>query len=113
MRIPHITIHTTKQAECVDFYKKYAGLKIVREIPGIVFMGSGIDGETLVELIKDENGYEGKGISIGFECKDVHAQRDMLSAAGLEVTPMITPNPFVKFFFTKDPSGLTVQFIEE
>ena len=111
MRIPHITIHTNKQAECVEFYKKYAGLEVVREIPGIIFMGNGTEGETLVELIQDENSYEGSGISIGFACKDVHVQHDIIAAAGLEVTPMITPNPFVKFFFTKDPSGVSVQFI--
>ena len=32
-------------------------------------------------------------------------------AKGLNPTPMIAPDPHVKFFFVEDPNGVTVQFI--
>ena len=49
--------------------------------------------------------------SIGFHTDDVEGKREALEAAGYDVTPMITPMPDVKFFFVKDPAGVTVQFI--
>ena len=36
------------------------------------------------------------------------AKREELIAMGLEATPMISPNPQVRFFFVKDPAGVNV-----
>lgn len=58
-----------------------------------------------------EKAYAGSGISMGFHVNDVDAKREEVIAKGLNPTPIITPNPQVKFFFVDDPNGVTVQFI--
>lgn len=113
MFIPHITIYTTKLDESIAFYEQVTGLHVVadqRPNAPIVFLANG-EGETRVELILDpDNAYTGGGIAIGFATDDVEAERARLAA--LDPTPMISPNPHVKFFFVKDPNGVTVQLIE-
>jgi len=117
MKMEHITIKTALLEESVAFYQKYAGLEIQMEMHGkgpydIVFLANA-KGETCVELIetKDE-AYNGTaGLSIGFHVDDVEAYRNEIEAEGLEPTPMISPNPAVKFFFVKDPNGIDIQFI--
>lgn len=114
MKFAHITIHTDKQAEEVEFYKTYAGLDVTRAFGNIIFVGNGEPGETQIEIIQDaEAVYDGRNLSIGFGVKDVVSYREKLAAAGLNPTPMTSPNPSVSFFFVTDPAGLTVQFIEE
>lgn len=116
MKMQHITIHTPKLDESVKFYEEIVGLKVVQELRGkgphdIVFLANA-EGETCVELLEDtEQPYGGSGLSIGFKADDVEACREALIAQGLQVTPMIQPNPHVQFFFTKDPNGVEIQFI--
>ena len=43
---------------------------------------------------------------------EVDAMLDQLAEEGFEVTPFITPAPNVRFFFVKDPAGVSVQFME-
>ncbi len=43
----------------------------------------------------------------------VEEMMEKLKAAGYElVSDIIAPNPHIKFFFVKDPVGVTVQFVE-
>lgn len=116
MKIKHVTIQTGNLEQSVEFYEKTVGLKIQKDMRGgdgadIVFLADE-PGETCIELIENkERAYSGDGISIGFATDDVEAKRNALIAEGYEVTPLISPNPHVKFFFVKDPSGVQVQFI--
>lgn len=114
MKMQHITIQSGAFDEAVKFYQEIVGLKIVGEINGphhIAFLANG-EGETAVEIIDNPDAaYEGSGISIGFTVDDVEKFRDELIEKGFEPGPMISPNPNVKFFFVKDPSGVSVQFI--
>lgn len=116
MKMEHVTIQTNKFEEEIAFYEEFAGLEIRRDMRGgemdIVFLGSDDEG-TMVEIIKNEDVEEagGAGISIGFACGGVEETRAKLQAAGYQVTPVIVPSPGVKFFFVKDPAGVTVQFI--
>ena len=116
MKMRHVTIHTAKLEESVKFYEGIAGLKIQAELRGkgphdIVFLAND-EGETCVELLEDPDGaYGGDGLSIGFEAEDTAAYREELITKGMEVTPLISPNPQVTFFFTKDPNGVEIQFI--
>lgn len=118
MKMMHVTIMCSKFSEAIEFYKEIAGLEIVGEIRGkgpndIVFLANQ-KGETCVELIDNpEAAYNGAGISMGFAVKDVEGYREELAGKGLAVTPMITPNPVTKFFFTNDPNGVQIQFINE
>ena len=36
---------------------------------------------------------------------------DALTVAGMDVSPMVEPAPHVRFFFVKDPAGVSVQFM--
>lgn len=115
MKMLHVTIHSRCLEKSVKFYQEVCGLDIagdMRPMGGnIVFLANG-EGETNVEIIGDADGaYEGKEISIGFKTDDVEKKREELAAAGYNPTPMISPNPHVKFFFVKDPNGFDVQFM--
>ena len=70
-------------------------------------------GDTCIEIIENKDAADSgnPNFSIGFHTDDVAGKREALAAAGYDVTPMITPMPDVKFFFVKDPAGVTVQFI--
>ena len=71
------------------------------------------EGETAVEIIDDPKAANAgsEHLSIGFQTDDVLKKREELAAKGLEVSPVIRPNPQVQFFFVKDPAGLSVQFM--
>jgi lactoylglutathione lyase len=115
MKLNHVTIQCRDLQKSVDFYRDIAGLDIVNDFTSgprhIVFLTNG-EGETCIELIDNPDAaYEGAGISLGFGCEDVDAYREKLAGLGYDPTPMIQPNPHVKFFFVKDPDGVQVQFI--
>ena len=110
----HITINTAKMEESLQFYKEIAGLEMkvdMREMGApIVFLADGDD--PCIELIENPaQAYSGAGISIGFHAEDVEGKRTELEAKGFAPTPIIQPNPNTKFFFIKDPNGVTIQFI--
>lgn len=116
-KMEHVTIHTNKMAESIAFYQNVVGLKIQADMrgkggPSIVFLANA-PGNTCIELIESEKegAFSGGGISIGFHTENVEAKREELIAEGYEPTPIISPNPHVRFFFVKDPSGVEIQFI--
>ena len=51
-------------------------------------------------------------LSIGFRTYDVEKMKADLEAKGDATSPMISPNPRVKFFFVTDPAGVKVQFMK-
>lgn len=114
MKMKHVTINTAKMEESIQFYKEIVGLEMKVDMRGmgapIVFLADG-DGPC-VELIENPaQAYSGAGISIGFHAADVEAKRAELEEKGFAPTPIIQPNPNTKFFFIKDPNGVTIQFI--
>ena len=115
MKMVHVTIQTKHFEEEIKFYQEIVGLAIQSQMEGpkkIAFLADSAD-ETKVEIIDnpeaDNSG--NPNISMGFKSEDVEKKREELIALGYEVSPMISPVPAVKFFFTKDPAGVTVQFI--
>ena len=118
MHIDHITIRTEKLKESIDFYEKTAGLKIVRDLrkidAQIVFLADA-DGDTRIELIEVPagNGYSGSGISIGFHTEEAAGFREKLLKEGFRASEIVSPNPSVRFFFTEDPNGVQIQFVEQ
>ena len=116
MKMLHVTIQTDKSEEEVKFYREIAGLEIVRDMRpagrNMVFLANG-EGETEIEIIEAPNA-ENAGnefLSIGFRTADVDAKREELVKLGMEAGPMVSPNPQVRFFFVKDPAGVTIQFM--
>ncbi len=116
MKLVHVTIHTDHFDEELAFYTEHAGLHITRDMRSagrkMVFLADQ-DGDTEIEIIHDpEAGNAGNDhLSIGFHTEDPEQKREQMIQAGFPVTPMITPNPHVRFFFTTDPAGVKVQFI--
>lgn len=116
MKIAHVTIQTDKFDEEVRFYEEQTELKVQRDMRPVgrnmVFLADAA-GDTCIEIIENKDAADSgnPNFSIGFHTDDVAGKREALAAAGYDVTPMITPMPDVKFFFVKDPAGVTVQFI--
>ncbi len=116
MKIAHVTIQTDKFDEEVRFYEEQTELKVQRDMRpasrNMVFLADAA-GDTCIEIIENKDAADSgnPNFSIGFHTDDVAGKREALAAAGYDVTPMITPMPDVKFFFVKDPAGVTVQFI--
>jgi lactoylglutathione lyase len=118
MKFCWITITVNNLEDSVKFYQEIVGLSIDKRYsagPGveICFLGKG---ETKVELICNQNQKApGKveGISLGFEVESVDKKIKFIKEKGLEVAGgPIQPNPHIKFFFVKDPNGVTIQFVE-
>ena len=112
MQFVHVTIRSAKKAETVEFYQKYCGLKIQKELGDRITFLADSEGTTNIEVIQDpDHAVQATGISLGFATEDVEAYREQLQQEGMTVTDIIAPNPAAKFFFTKDPNGVEVQFI--
>ena len=115
MKMLHVTIQTNRFEEEIKFYENEVGLTLqgdLRPHKEIVFLANA-EGETCVEVLHNPEADDAgnKNLSIGFKTGDVEKKREEMVAAGHEVTPMISPMPDVKFFFAKDPAGVTVQFM--
>ena len=50
-------------------------------------------------------------LSMGYKTDDVVKMRETLMKKGYEVSEMISPMPQIRFFFAKDPAGVTIQFM--
>ena len=117
MFMQHVTIYTADVEASVKFYQDVVGLTIEddrRPAAPMVFLANK-KGETCIELIgvPADQAYTGGGLAIGFYTENVEAEHERLTAMGLNPTDFICPGPNVKFFFVKDPSGVTVQLIRE
>lgn len=116
MKMLQVTIRTSRFAEELAFYKDIVGLKIVRDLRekgrGIVFLAD-VEGDTCIEIIDtpDADDAGNELLSIGFDSGDAEKMREKLIEAGMEVSPMESPVPYVRFFFVKDPAGVNVQFM--
>ncbi len=118
MKLCHVTIYVNDLEESLQFYQTVVGLPVQSRFTAglgveIAFLG---DGEAKIELIKRpgaEPVFIGKDIAIGFGVPDVEAKRAQLISEGVSAGPMLQPNPNTKFFFVTDPSGVSVQFIQE
>lgn len=117
MNMVHVTIQTSRFEEEIEFYEKFAGLKIQRDMrpagKDLVFLGENQE-STMVEIIRNQDASDAgnANLSVGFNAEDLDAAREKLVSAGLDPTPFITPVPGVKFFYVKDPAEVRVQFIQ-
>lgn len=112
----HVTIQTDKYDEELEFYEKTAGLQVIRDMRSMgrkmVFLADA-DGDMEIEIIGNPNAVSAgnQHLSIGFQAENLQALYDALTAAGMDVSPMVEPAPHVRFFFVKDPAGVSVQFM--
>ncbi len=116
MKLNHITIQTEAFEKEVDFYQKYVGLTIRRDMRpmgrNMVFL-SNEEGDTEIEIIENPgvNNAGSENLSVGFHAENIDALHQVLSSDGFRPTSFVSPMPQVRFFFVKDPAGVNVQFI--
>ena len=117
MKIAHITIQTKHFEKEIMFCESYTGMTVKTDMRpmgrNMVFLAEE-KGDTEIEIIEKPGAdYAGNdNLSIGFHADNIDVLLDQLAAEGFEVTPFITPAPNVRFFFVKDPAGVSVQFME-
>lgn len=118
MKFCWTTITVNDMEASLKFYEEIVGLPINRRFvsaPGveIAFLG---EGETEIELLCDPNHSalgEIKGISIGFVVKSVEEMMVFVESKNILIERgPFQPNPHIKFFYVKDPNGLSIQFVE-
>ena len=116
MKMLHVTIRTNKFEEELKFYQEIAELSVTRDMRALgremIFLSNG-EGETEIEIIgtPEAENAGNEFLSVGFRTEDVEAKREELLTKGLDVSPMVSPNPQVKFFYVTDPAGVKVQFM--
>lgn len=113
--IAHVTVHTAKLEETLEFYQWLLDLPIARrrETPKgeIVFLGAH---ETKFELIGDREAkpIDAKGMVIGFVVGDLDEKLGMLDSKGISYSEIVSPRPGVRFAFFRDLNGCEIQLYE-
>ena len=118
MKFLWTTIYVRNLEESIAFYSELLDLQVIRRFPAgpgmeIAFMGNGTEGETLVELLADSAISEvdlGQHISIGFAVDSVDAMLETVKSKGIPLHGAPVETHGSKFFFIKDPNGLSIQF---
>ena len=116
MKFLWTTIHVSDLDRSIAFYSGLLDLPVVERFFGngneIAMLGDA-DGTHLELLCKPGRPETvGQGVSVGFAFPDIVAMGEKLTAAGCTVSPIIQPNPNVKFRFVSDPDGYQVQLVE-
>ncbi len=118
MKFCWCTIQVKDLSESLRFYQEIAGLPLARRFQAgdameIAFLGSE---PTKVELVcnkKQPPVGSGEGISLGFEVDNLDDAMDLMRQKGIQIEAgPFQPNPNTRFFYVKDPNGVTVQFVE-
>ncbi len=121
MKFCWCTITVNNMEESLKFYQEVVGLSLNRSFKAgpeieISFLGEEGKEGAEVELIydpKQKSPGNIEGISLGFEVESVDEMIKFITDKGLEVeNGPFQPNPHVKFFFVKDPNGISIQFVE-
>lgn len=111
------TITVNDMEASLSFYRELVGLPLDRRFAAggaeIAFLG---EGGTQVELICDKSRpAPGKveGISLGFAVPSLDEMMKRAGEKGIEIeSGPFQPSPQVRFFFVKDPNGVSIQFVE-
>lgn len=121
MKFLWTAIYVKNLDESIAFYSDLTGLQVLRRFPAgptteIAMLGNGTEGETLIELLADSThsvvGYR-ESISIGFAVDSIAAMLDRLKSKNIPVHSGPIETPRSKFFYIKDPNGLSVQFFQQ
>lgn len=117
MQMVHVTIQTQYLEKSIEFYQTVLRLNIIRRMKNsnqrIVFLADSKE-DTCIELVENLNeSYNGSGISLGFATNNIQNLYDQLSNQNINLSKIISPNPHTQFFFTQDPNGVKIQFIQQ
>ncbi len=117
MKMLHVTIQTDKFDEEIRFYEEQVGLRIQEDMRSIgrkiVFLAEEAQ-DTKIEIIENPQAFNAgnANLSVGFATEDLDKKYNLLKEAGYTVTQMQSPSPNTRFFFVKDPAGVTIQFMQ-
>ncbi len=117
MKFLWVTLTVKNMEDSLKFYQEIVGLPVARRFKaeGVGEIAFLCDGDTKLELIENPSWSEpqyGRELSIGFEVDSLEEKMQFIRDKGLAVEGPFAPNPHVRFFFVKDPSGIRVQFVE-
>lgn len=114
--ICHVTVQTEDLNSSIEFYDWLLGMTVAHrfEIPNgeIAFLGKE---ETKFEIIYNKDYKkqgDSKGVTIGFKVDCLEEKIEMLKGKGIEVSPVISPNPHTRFIFFVDLNGIKIQLVE-
>jgi len=109
-----VLLRPTNLARSRHFYRDVLGLAVYREFgpaddPGVVFfLGSGF-----LEVSGTSSGATGQALQLWLQVRDVRAEHDRLSAAGVRVLrqPRIEPWGLIETWLA-DPDGVPIVLVE-
>lgn len=119
MKFEFATIHVKDLETSIQFYENVVKMKVARKFEAgpnmeIAFMA---DGSAEIELICDKGAEPpvyGQWPTLGLAVDNLDEAMEHMKAQGVEITAgPIQPNPNTRFFFIKDPDGLTLEIIEQ
>lgn len=112
-----VTLRISDMTESLNFYNGILGLPLIKQFENkdhekIAMLGQ--DDQPHIELIETSlNGKPGIGVSIGFEVADPQEIiRQVSSTYDCSPVGPISPNPYLQFYFIKDPDGYQVQLLQ-
>jgi lactoylglutathione lyase len=113
--IAHVTVHTAKLDETIQFYQWLLGLPISMELEPptgrIVFLGND---ETKLELIGDPRAgqVDAPTLSLGFAVENLEEKLALLDSRQIPHSKVINPQPQTRFAFFNDLNGCCIQLFE-
>lgn len=114
--IIHVTIHTSKIQESIDFYQWLLDAPIIQDFQTpmsgrIVFLGG--EGAAL-ELIEAEDAEKitAPDLSIGVPVNNLDDKHAMLESKNIPHSDIVSPMPGVRFAFLEDLNGCQIQLME-
>ncbi|MCC2865872.1 VOC family protein [Ihubacter massiliensis] len=119
MKFTFATIHVKDLEESIRFYEDVIGMNTARRFAAgpnteIAFME---DGPAEIELICDKTAAPGsfsEDLSLGLSVDSLDEAMAEMERQGVVITGgPIQPNPNTRFFFIKDPNGVTLEIIEQ
>ena len=121
MRFLWTALYVKNLDESIAFYSTLLGLKVLRRFPAgpgmeIAFMGNGAKDETMIELLANTNKSSvnfGEFISIGFAVDSLDAMLETVKSKNIPIHSGPFETPGGRFFYIRDPNGLSVQFFQQ
>lgn len=116
MKLNLMTIHVADLETSLRFYHVLMGLPMISRFSahGTEIAMLGENDQPQLELVGDGvSAGNGAGLSVGLKTDDLDEAMAALKDQGVSFGEIISPGPHVRFAFTRDPDGYTVQILEE
>ncbi len=116
MKFSWVTIYVKDLEKSLDFYNGIFGLRISSLTEEIKMAMLGEDDEPKLEILQTEEDIDTSanlGFCIGLEVESLEETKKVLEENNIELLrDVVSPAPYIKFMFVKDPDGYEVQLIE-